>query len=163
MHITIGYKSFEYRLSVQTFLSFMNFRVSMSMSVALRHIEGMKFIGETKSHSVMLESDYLKVQKSVAPMEAFLLSLGGCTGMDVVAILMKMKQPPRKFEIYVEGKRAMEHPKVYTHVKIKYVIYGVDYQKAEKAVRLSQDRYCPISAMLRRSGCMLDYEVEVKP
>ena len=83
--------------------------------------------------------------------------------MDVVAILMKMKQPPRKFEIYIEGEQANEHPKVYTHVKIKYVLYGVEYQKAEKAARLSQERYCPVSAMLRRSGCVLDYEVEVKP
>ncbi len=135
----------------------------MSVKVTLRHIEGMRFIGETENHSVVLESDYLKVQKSVAPMEVFLLSLGGCTGMDVVAILMKMKQPPKKFEIYIEGERAKEHPKVYTHVKIKYVLYGVEYQKAEKAVRLSQERYCPVSAMLRRSGCVLDYEVEVKP
>ena len=78
----------------------------MAMKVTLRHVEGMRFIGETEDHSIVLESDYLKVQKSVAPMEAFLLSLGGCTGMDVVAILMKMKQPPRKFEIYIEG----EHP-----------------------------------------------------
>ena len=135
----------------------------MTKKVILRHIEGMRFIGETENHSVMLESDYLNVQKSVAPMEAFLFSLGGCTGMDVVAILMKMKQPPRKFEIYLEGETAKEHPKVYTHVKIKYVLYGVEYQKAEKAVRLSQERYCPISAMLKRSGCKLEYEIEVKP
>ena len=135
----------------------------MVMKVTLRHIEGMRFIGETENHSIVLESDYLKVQKSVAPMEAFLLSLGGCTGMDVVAILMKMKQPPRKFEIYIEGERAKEHPKVYTHVKIKYVLYGVDLDKAKRAVQLSQERYCPVSAMLRRSGCMLDYDVEVKP
>ncbi len=133
------------------------------MRVTLRHIEGMRFIGETEKHSIVLESDYLKVQKSVAPMEAFLLSLGGCTGMDVVAILMKMKQPPRKFEIYIEGERAKEHPKVYTYVKIKYVLYGVNLEKAKRAVQLSQEKYCPVSAMLKRSGCVLDYEVVVKP
>ena len=132
------------------------------MKVTLRHIEGMRFIGETDNHSVVLESDYLKKQKAVAPMEAFLLSLGGCTGMDVVAILMKMKQPPRKFEIFIEGEQADDHPKVYTHVKIKYVIYGVDYSKAKKAADLSQNRYCPVSAMLRRSGCKLEYDVEVR-
>ncbi len=131
------------------------------MKVTLRHIKGMRFIGETENHSVVLESDYLKEQKSVAPMEGFLLSLGGCTGMDVAAILMKMKQEPKKFEIFIEGEQAKEHPKVYTHVKIKYVLYGVDYQKAKKAVELSQNRYCPVSAMLRRSGCKLDYDVEV--
>ncbi len=131
----------------------------MVAKVTLRHIEGMRFLGETESQSVILESEYLGVQKGPAPMQAFLLSLGGCTGMDVVAILMKMKQPPKKFEILVEGERAKEHPKVYTKVRLTYMFEGVDYEKAEKAVQLSQDRYCPISAMLRRSGCELEYEI----
>ncbi len=133
----------------------------MSMKVTMRHIEGMRFIGETDTHSIVLESDYLNVQKAVAPMEAFLLSLGGCTGMDVVAILMKMKQPPKKFRIEIEGERAQEHPKVYTKVYIKYYLEGVEYEKAKKAVELSQNRYCPVSAMLRRSGCEIEYEVIV--
>ena len=131
----------------------------MSMKVTMRHIEGMRFIGETENHSIVLESDYLNEQKAVAPMEAFLLSLGGCTGMDVVAILMKMKQPPKKFRIEIEGERAQEHPKVYTKVHLKYYLEGVDYEKAKKAVDLSQNRYCPVSAMLRRSGCEIEYEV----
>ncbi len=134
----------------------------MSMKVTMRHIQGMRFIGETDNHSIVLESDYLKEQKAVAPMEAFLLSLGGCTGMDVVAILMKMKQPPEKFEIEIEGERAKEHPKVYTKVKLKYVLKGVDYEKAKKAVELSQNRYCPVSAMLRRSGCEIEYDVIIE-
>ena len=133
----------------------------MSMKVTMRHIEGMRFIGETENHSIVLESDYLNEQKAVAPMEAFLLSLGGCTGMDVVAILMKMKQPPKKFRIEIEGERAQEHPKVYTKVHLKYYLEGVDYEKAKKAVDLSQNRYCPVSAMLRRSGCEIEYEVIV--
>jgi len=131
----------------------------MSTQVTLRHIEGMRFIAETDKHSITLESNYLNVQKAPAPMQAFLMALGGCTGMDVVAILMKMKQPPRKFEIFIEGERATEHPKVYTKVHIKYVLEGVDYEKAKKAVELSQNRYCPISAMLRRSGCEIEYEI----
>ncbi len=133
----------------------------MSMKVTMRHIEGMRFIGETDNHSIVLESDYLNEQKAVAPMEAFLLSLGGCTGMDVVAILMKMKQPPKKFRIEIEGERAQEHPKVYMKVHLKYYLEGVDYEKAKKAVDLSQNRYCPVSAMLRRSGCEIEYEVIV--
>ena len=81
--------------------------------------------------------------------------------MDVVAILMKMKQPPKKFRIEIEGERAQEHPKVYTKVYIKYYLEGVEYEKAKKAVELSQNRYCPVSAMLRRSGCEIEYEVIV--
>ncbi len=135
----------------------------MPSKVTLRHIEGMRFLAETDNHSIVLESDYLKVQKAPAPMQAFLMALGGCTGMDVVAILMKMKQPPKKFEIYIDAERAEEHPKVYTRVHLKYVLEGVDYEKAKKAVELSQNRYCPISAMLRRSGCELTYEVVVNP
>ncbi len=135
----------------------------MTVSVEMRHIKGMRFIGETETHSIIMESDYLKEQKAVAPMEAFLLSLGGCTGMDVVSILMKMKQPPVKFEIKIEGERADKHPKVYTKVKIKYILKGVEYEKAKKAVELSQNRYCPVSAMLRRSGCEINYEIETEP
>ena len=135
----------------------------MTVSVEMRHIKGMRFIGETETHSIVMESDYLKEQKAVAPMEAFLLSLGGCTGMDVVSILMKMKQPPVKFEIKIEGERADKHPKVYTKVKIKYILKGVEYEKAKKAVELSQNRYCPVSDMLRRSGCEINYEIETEP
>ncbi|NPA75421.1 MAG: OsmC family protein [Euryarchaeota archaeon] len=131
----------------------------MGTTVTVRHIEGMRFIGETENHAIVMESGYLGTQKSAAPMETFLLALGGCTGMDVVAILLKMKQTPRKFEIRIEGERAEEHPKVYTKVKITYMIEGVEFEKAEKAVKLSQDKYCPISAMLKRSGCKLDYEI----
>jgi len=134
----------------------------MTSKITLHHIEGMRFLAESDSHSIVLESDYLNVQKAPAPMEAFLMSLGGCTGMDVVAILRKMKQPPSKFDIYIEAERAPEHPKVYTRVKLRYVLKGTDYQKAKKAVELSQNRYCPISAMLRRSGCEVEYEVIVE-
>ena len=130
--------------------------------VKMRHIEGMRFVAETENHSITLESEYLGVQKAPAPMQAFLMSLGGCTGMDVVAILMKMKQPPRKFEIDIDAERAPEHPKVYTKVHITYTLWGVDYEKAKKAVDLSQHKYCPVSAMLRRSGAELTYEVIVK-
>ncbi|MCD6276539.1 MAG: OsmC family protein, partial [Thermoplasmata archaeon] len=114
--------------------------------VTMRHIEGMRFLGETEKHSIVLESDYLGVQKAAAPMEAFLMTLGGCTGMDVVAILQKMRNEPRKFIIEIEGERAKEHPKVYTKVHIKYIFWGVKYEKAKKAVELSQNRYCPVSA-----------------
>ena len=130
--------------------------------ITMRHIKGMRFIGETEDHSIILESDYLNEQKAPAPLEVFLMSLGGCTGMDVIAILQKMRAEPRKFEIYIEGERAEEHPKVYTKVKIKYHFEGTEYEKAKKAVELSQNKYCPVSAMLRRSGCIIDYEIEVR-
>ena len=128
----------------------------------MRHIEGMRFIGETDKHSIILESDYLGEQKAPAPMEALLMSLGGCTGMDVVAILRKMRNEPRKFEIEIEGGTAQEHPKVYTKVHLKYIFWGVDYEKAKKAVELSQNRYCPVSATLRRGGTEVTYEIIIK-
>ncbi len=128
----------------------------------MRHIEGMRFIGETENHSIILESDYLGEQKAPAPMEALLMSLGGCTGMDVVAILRKMRNEPRKFEIEIEGETAQEHPKVYTKVHLKYIFWGVDYEKAKKAVELSQTRYCPVSAILKRGGTELTYEIIIK-
>ena len=130
--------------------------------ITLRHIEGMRFIAETENHSIILESKYLGEQKGPAPMDAFLMTLGGCTGMDVVAILKKMRNEPQKFEIEIKGERAKEHPKVYTKVHIKYTFWGVVYGNAKKAVELSQHKYCPLSAMLKRSGCEIEYEIDIK-
>lgn len=130
--------------------------------VTMRHIEGMRFVGETDKHSIILESAYLGEQKGPAPMEALLMSLGGCTGMDVVAILRKMRNEPRKFEIEIEGETAQEHPKVYTKVHLKYIFWGVEYEKAKKAVELSQNRYCPVSATLKRGGTEVTYEIIIK-
>jgi putative redox protein len=89
----------------------------------------------------------------VSPMELVLIALGGCTSMDVVPILQKKRQEVHAFEIRVHGDRAQEHPHVYTDITLEYVVTGhnVDPAAVERAIELSETKYCSVSAMLQKS------------
>ncbi len=89
-----------------------------------------------------------------SPMETVLLALGGCTGIDVVSILEKMRAPLEGLEIHVSGERADEHPRVFTRIALEYVFTGraLKPEQVRRAVELSQDRYCSVSAMLRKAA-----------
>jgi putative redox protein len=85
-----------------------------------------------------------------SPMELLLASLGGCTGMDVVAMLRKMRQDVTDYRVEVQGVRRDEHPRIYTSITVEHVVRGrgLDSSKVARAVELSATRYCPASAML---------------
>jgi len=95
-----------------------------------------------------------------APMETVLLALAGCTGMDVVAILQRMRAPLEELRIEVEAERAAEHPRVFTSIRLRYHLNGEGLKPAQvlRAVTLSQERYCSVSAMLRASA-RVSYEM----
>ncbi len=116
----------------------------------------MKFTAHTESnHEVVMDSssDVGGEDTAARPMEALLAALAGCTAMDVISILEKMKTPPRDFKIDIDYTKAKEHPKVYTSIHLKYIFFGnVPKENAEKAVNLSQTKYCSASAMLRKSA-----------
>lgn len=82
-----------------------------------------------------------------------LISLAGCTGMDVISILKKMRVEVDSFEVLTEAKLTEEHPKRYTDIKVIYKLNGKDLplDKVKKAVSLSEDRYCGVSATLKAS------------
>jgi len=84
-------------------------------------------------------------------METVLLALGGCTGMDVIAVLTKMRAPIDGLEIRITAERAEEHPRVFTRIALEYVFTGAALKanQVTRAVELSQTRYCSVSAMLR--------------
>lgn len=84
------------------------------------------------------------------PLELMAVSLAGCTAMDVISILRKMKQEVTAFEVRVQADRSGEHPKVFTAAVIEYIVTGknLDPAAVEKAVNLSETRYCPAQAML---------------
>ncbi len=88
--------------------------------------------------------------KGLSPMELVLAALGGCAGIDVVDILRKARQQVTGYEIRVRGERADEHPRVYTWIEVQHVLTGIDLQPeaVERAVRLSAEKYCSVSAML---------------
>jgi len=87
------------------------------------------------------------------PMELLAIGLAGCTAMDVVSILQKKRQNVTGFEVRIDTERAQEHPKVFTHVKVEYVIDGhqVDSAAVERAIELSLTKYCPAQAMLAKA------------
>ncbi len=90
----------------------------------------------------------------VSPMELLLLGVAGCTGVDIVSILKKKRKNLEKFLVRVRGKRAGEHPKVYTEIEVIYELWGedLDAKSVEQAIGLSEEKYCSASAMLQASA-----------
>lgn len=88
------------------------------------------------------------------PLELFLMGLGGCTGMDVISLLRKMRQEVVEYRVQVDGDRSDCHPKVYTEITVEHVVKGrgLSHELVRKAVELSATRYCPASAMLSKAA-----------
>ena len=129
--------------------------------------EGMQFIGTANSnHAIVMDAspEVGGVNSGVRPGELLLIGLGGCTGMDVVSILNKMRVKFDSFQIKVRAESAPEHPKVYTRIELTYLISGKDIppDKVEKAIELSQSKYCSVGAMLGKTA-PISYHYEIKP
>jgi putative redox protein len=99
---------------------------------------------------------------NIRPMQMILASLAGCTGVDVVNILQKKRVNFNDIEIKVSGKRADTHPKVYTDIHVTYLIWGegIKEKDVEQAIKLSEDKYCSVSAMLKSTAKIhSDYKI----
>ncbi len=119
--------------------------------------EKIAFIGKSESgHSVRMDSSVEKLgdNSGPSPMELLLISLGGCTGMDVIAFLKKRRVEPEGLEIEIDAERAKEHPQVYTKVTILYKIKGENIKECDVrwAVELSQNKYCSVTAMITKTA-----------
>jgi putative redox protein len=88
-----------------------------------------------------------------SPKELLMMALGGCTMMDVIGILQKKRTPFRNIEIQVTGKVRDEHPQIMTEMHIEYIVYGdgIDPADVERAIELSTETYCAVSAMLKNA------------
>ncbi len=121
----------------------------MEKTMSGEWIDGMAFRTEVNGHELILDADDVVGGQDRGPrpkplMEASLL---GCTAMDVISILKKMRVDVESFKIDVETEMTEEHPKHYSHMHLIYRFKGKDLpmDKIEKAVTLSQDRYCGVS------------------
>ena len=96
-----------------------------------------------------------------SPKKLLLASLAGCTGMDVVSLLKKMRVNFLNFEIDIHADLTTEHPKVYSEIRIIYRLFGdhLDKNKVKKAIDLSQEKYCGVSAMLKKNS-PIKYSIE---
>ncbi|MBI5962183.1 MAG: OsmC family protein [Chloroflexi bacterium] len=114
---------------------------------------GTAFLGTNKD-GAQIQIGKLEGQSGVGPMEAVLTALAACTGDDVLAILNKKRQHVTELKINVRGKRAENPPKVYTEIHVEYILRGNDLQEKdiEKAIRLSEEKYCSVGAMLGKTA-----------
>jgi putative redox protein len=114
-------------------------------------IEKQRFNGVCDSgHTILVDGDKAAGN---SPMELVLIGLCGCTGYDVVSILQKKREPFTSLEVRAEAERAPNPPSVYTGIKLTYRVGGkVNHKAVEDAVRLSQEKYCSVSAMLDKTA-----------
>lgn len=136
------------------------------MNVTLQQVQGLTFIGKGDSnHWVCIDGpkQFNGSQAASRPMELLLLSLGSCTGSDVASILKKKRVTFDKMELYINGEQKEEHPKRFTKIHVEYVFYGnnIEEEHVKRAINLSQNKYCPISAMLKES-CKITYSYRVE-
>jgi len=111
-----------------------------------------RYLGEANSgHAVVMDAGEPKTAST--PMELVLIALCGCTASDVVGILRKKREPFAGLEVRAEAERADDFPKVYTSIKLTYRVHGaVSRAGMERAVQLSKEKYCSVSAMLEQTA-----------
>lgn len=126
--------------------------------------DGMAFEAEVNGHKIIIDADAAVGGRDLGPRPKpmMLLALAGCTGMDVISILGKMRITPSYFNVAVEADMTTEHPKVYENIRIIYEFRGEDLpmDKLEKAVTLSQEKYCGVSAMLVKATS-ISHEIRI--
>ncbi|WP_082344080.1 OsmC family protein [Sulfobacillus thermosulfidooxidans] len=125
--------------------------------VDVKYTGDMQFVATAPTgHSVVIDSSPEVGGKNsgVRPMDLTLMALGGCTGIDVVSILKKMRVNLDSFTMDIDGERASDHPKVYTKIFLNYRFSTPDdaQDKISRAVHLSQEKYCSVSQMLVKSA-----------
>jgi putative redox protein len=118
------------------------------------------------NHTLALDSDR-KSNTGPGPMELLLVGLGACTATDIVIILGKKRQKLESLEVTVSGERASEPPTVWTRLDVVFHVRGrnsaggpIDEKAVADAVRLSEEKYCSVAAMLRKTAALtMRYEI----
>ncbi|HZH72066.1 MAG TPA: OsmC family protein [Mariniphaga sp.] len=117
--------------------------------------KNLSFLAEVNNHKIVLDASEQVggENKGPRPKPLLMAALAGCTGMDVVSILKKMRVELDDFNVYVEGDITEEHPKQFTSMHIVYEFKGKNLpeEKLQKAVNLSDERYCGVSAMFKKA------------
>ena len=135
------------------------------MKARIQLVEGMTFVAESGSgHAVVVDAspDIGGRNLGARPMELVLMGTGSCSAIDVVHILRKARQAVTGCVVELEAERATEDPKVFTRIKFHYVVSGKGLAPAqvERAIKLSEEKYCSATAMLAKSARIeWDYEL----
>ena len=135
------------------------------MNISVNWVDGMLMVGKSHSgHSITMDGppEIGGDNLGVRPMEMLLLGVAGCTMIDVVTTLKKMRQELTHCETKVNAERADDHPKVFTDIHIQFFVKGndLDSKKVEKAITLSAEKYCSASIMLGKTASIShDFEI----
>lgn len=122
--------------------------------VTAKWLNNMAFEAEANGHKIILdaEPEVGGEDRGPRPKPFMLAALGGCTAMDVISILQKMRVNVENFNVHVEGELTDEHPKQFYKMHVIYEFTGknLPLDKLQKAVELSEDRYCGVSAVYKK-------------
>ncbi|HUL97195.1 MAG TPA: OsmC family protein [Usitatibacter sp.] len=135
------------------------------MKARVKLVEGITFVAESGSgHAVVVDAspDVGGRNLGARPMELVLMGAGACSAVDVVHILRKARQPIADCFVELEADRAAEDPKVFTHIRMHFVVTGkgLAATQVERAIKLSKEKYCSATIMLRAScEISVDYEI----
>jgi putative redox protein len=127
----------------------------MKDTVTLQHSENMSFDVQVNGHKIVLDAskEFGGSNRGPRPKSLMLVALAGCTGMDVVSILNKMKVKFDDLKVVVDGNITDEHPKHFDSMHIKYILKGkgISEGKVKTAINLSQEKYCGVSYSLKKA------------
>lgn len=120
------------------------------VKVKLTHAGALKFTAQLPDGRKAELNSSEKMEKAFTPMELFLVAMAGCTAMDVQWIMSRQRQKVDKFEININGSRREQDPKYFERIDLDYALVGQGLRKdaVDRAIRLSQDEYCSVRAML---------------
>ena len=133
-------------------------------TASVKWLENMAFETEVNGHKITLDadSDFGGENRGPRPKNLMLSALGGCTAMDVIAILKKMRVDVTGLNVIIEGDLTDVHPKHFSGMHIIYEFSGKDLplDKLKTAVELSQDKYCGVTAVYKK-GMDITFEIKM--
>ena len=135
------------------------------MNISVKWIDGMLMVGKSDSgHAIVMDGppEIGGENLGVRPMEMLLLGMAGCTMIDVVSTLKKMREDIVDCQTQVRADRAEEYPKVFTNIHVHFILRGnqLNPSNVDKAIKLSAEKYCSASIMIGKTAIIThDYEI----
>ena len=135
------------------------------MNISVKWIDGMLMVGKSDSgHAIVMDgpTEIGGENLGVRPMEMLLLGMAGCTMIDVVSTLKKMREDVVDCQTQVSADRSEEYPKVFTNINVHFILKGkqLNPSKVDKAIKLSAEKYCSASIMIGKTAVIThDFEI----